>query len=89
MKGGAGCKVLSLSNEAICSRRGNGTITTCSNIRPVLENKAIKNTGFIPQIFTEYLLSTRHSSRRWVEGMLSQTKVPTLYWVQCWEQHFP
>lgn len=55
MKKGAGCRALPLRSAAICSRRGNGTIATCSNRRPILENKAIKNTGFIPQIFTEYL----------------------------------
>lgn len=64
MKGGAGYGALSLSSAAICFRRGNDTIATCSNRRPVLENKAIKNTGFIPQIFTEYLLYAGHSSRR-------------------------
>lgn len=54
MKGGAGCRALPLSSTAICSRRGNGVITTCSNRRPVLENKAIK----IKDSFHEYLLST-------------------------------
>lgn len=53
MKGGADCRAASLSNIANCSRRGNGTIVTCSNRRPVLENKLR-----IQDSFCKYLLSS-------------------------------